>query len=151
MNQISREQLVQRADTTRSRLLTTVDELDRRRHELTNLMVQVKKAAVPVAIGAGIVVIAFAGALAWGISRARRTVARSAPASFFGTRTWSKPRQVKPAWYVNVAQSVLMAALSYVARQLAQQVSMIPRLAQGRPVGTHPLAKRPLSQSIPPT
>jgi hypothetical protein len=125
-----REQLQKQADRTRSRLLSTVDELDRRRGEWASVMDRAKRAAIPVAVGAGILVLAAAGAFVWGLSRLRRPVSRFARMAGLVSAFRTAKQPQRSSYAMQIAGKALLSALSFaltmVGRRIASQA--LPRL-----------------------
>jgi hypothetical protein len=121
----SREEIEGEANVVRSKLMHTVEELDRRRHEALNLGHQLRSHGVKLAIVGGIVVLAtasvmglVAGQMAVVWDRRRRS----------GWRLPSRPvyRERRP-FFVDLIRSaalmVITTALSVPARRLASKLS----------------------------
>ncbi len=114
------EQLEERAQESRSRLLRTVDEIDRRRHELMDLAIQARKVLVPVAIATGVVVLAMGAAIGYVVRSARRsgpygTYARVAA----GRRAWTHPERVAAPGQSSLVRRIGSAAVTAAVSMLA--------------------------------
>ena len=113
------ELLTLRADKVRSKLSATLDALDRRRREVVNLPLQMKKHLVLVAAVAGACVV---GVVVFGIHRARTAPRRLRQERWrMLHRVWTHPeRTARPEETAlgKLARSLLIGAARLVAARL---------------------------------
>lgn len=123
-----RELLERSANRTREQLIDTLTALDHRRHELTDVKGQVKKHALPVAIGAGTVIAAVGTALGLSIyhlatrrERLRRERWRALH------RLWEHPERIarknppKGTLASDIGRKVVTSALTFAALELTKR------------------------------
>lgn len=115
------EALQRRANVVRSRLLRTVDALDTRRHQVTEIGAQAKDAAPKV----GIAVLGLA-AVSAGIVLGVRRYVRSRRQSVFGdrvTRFLSQLRVEKqPSFAAQIAQRITFTVVTMAATEASRRV-----------------------------
>ena len=123
----SREQLVREADEARAKLLHTVEELDRRRHDALNWPLRLKQDRGQVALAGAVLLILIASTLALfahriasGAQRRRRNRWRLA------RDVWIHPERViraeRPPFFVELARSLLRTILSTAVMVPARRV-----------------------------
>jgi hypothetical protein len=125
-DELTRENLEREAERVRARLMSTLDVLDRRRHDVLDVKAQVQRHLVPVAaVGAGLVILA-GGALGLSIYRAtdrRRHKSRERVRAFW--RIWKNPERTasyEPRSVVTQAlRKALVAAASMVAVEITKR------------------------------
>ena len=125
-DELSRENLEREAERVRARLMSTLDVLDRRRHDALDLKAQVERHLIPVAsVAAGLVLLA-GGAVALSIYRAvdrRRHKSRERVRAFW--RIWKNPERTASyeprSVLAEAVRKALVAAASMVAVELAKR------------------------------
>lgn len=120
----SRNELVREADLARARLLDTVEKLDRRRHEMLDPQVQLRRQLRPLAIGSFVVVAvaaAGAGLVAHRVATADR---RRRRARWRLLRDmWRHPERAMRGERRSLAESVLRSALVTLVTAVASTVA----------------------------
>jgi hypothetical protein len=124
-----REELESRADYVRSRLMTTLGELDRRRHEIFDVRLQLRRHARELAlVGAGLGLVALSGILtAVNARRIRRANMQRARFRAL-VRFWEHPDRIasrakeKP-FYLRVLEKVAMSVVTVAIGQLTHRIA----------------------------
>ncbi len=142
-----RTRLERRASVIRSRLLRTLDALDARRHQVTEIGHQAKRLAVPLggALLGAIVVVA-------GTTMAIRSMVESRREQSFAYRI-SKAlaplrREARPPFWQEAARKIALTALTMVAAQAAKRG--LAYLTEERPLAL-PAPHEPLALNVAPT
>jgi hypothetical protein len=125
-DELTRENLEREAERVRARLMSTLDVLDRRRHDALDVRAQVQRHVVPVAaVGAGLVLLV-GGAIGLSSYRAidrRRHKSRERVRAFW--RIWKNPERTgsyEPRSVLSAAlRKALVAAASMVAVELTKR------------------------------
>jgi hypothetical protein len=95
--QVYGNHLEQRAELLRERLLSTLDELDRRRHALVSLRVQAREHPAALVLVAAVSIAGMGGAVVLAVRRARTRRARLRSRRLLALqRLWSHPERVAP-------------------------------------------------------
>ncbi|MDB4945134.1 MAG: hypothetical protein JWP97_4668 [Labilithrix sp.] len=141
-----RARLETRANAIRSRLFRTMDALDNRRHQVTEVAQQAKKLAVPVAISVlGVAVLAAATAYALGAAMERR---REKSISYRLGRALGpalNPPPARPSFWGEAARKIGMTALSLAATHLMKEGAKRLEAANGaRDSQVHATTPRPV-------
>ena len=125
-DELSRENLEREAERVRARLMSTLDVLDRRRHDALDVKAQVQRHMVPVASVAAAIVLLAGGAIGLSIYRAtdrRRHKSRERVRAFW--RIWKNPERTasyEPRSVLTAAlRKALVAAASMVAVELTKR------------------------------
>jgi hypothetical protein len=122
--QADRDHLEAEANVARARLVRTLGALDRRRHELADVRLQVRRHAGGVMLAAGVVVGAVGLAVAIDVVRARRRAERRPRARLeLLRRLWRRPEELAPApsFWGTLARRLALTALGALASQLAKR------------------------------
>lgn len=126
-----REQIEKTADRIREEWLVTLQELDRRKHEATDLGLQARRhAAVFALVGAGITA-TVGGSIAWAAFRARhRTRVRMDKRWEAVRRAWNQPERVAVrsedrAWPVELVKKLGLALGLAFGTQLAKRTAQV--------------------------
>lgn len=126
----ARQRLEHEADRIRTRLLTTLDQLNQRRHEVTDVKLQAKRhVGGLVLIGGGVLLLGVGVAVAsWRIAHAR--AAAYAP-SFWtrarrnaALRAWRHPDRVanpNETSFGGIIRKVLLGAITFTLTELAKR------------------------------
>ena len=114
-----RARLESRANAIRNRLFRTMDALDTRRHQVTELGHQAKKLAKPLAAGVlGLAVIAAGTAWAIGAAMERR---RQKDLGYRFTRALAPLQPQRPSFWSEAVRRVAMAGLGIAATHLLKK------------------------------
>jgi len=101
------------ANETRDRLMRTVEELDRRRHELTNVRLQLRKHLV---LAGAVVVVTLGGLLFVTLRRVFATPEQKRHARWLALRrAWDHPERVgrrRPPMFVRTIASIVVGAIA---------------------------------------
>ena len=144
-DQPARDGLEREANLVRSRLATTLEALDHRRHDLMDVKVQLKKYARPLMIAGGSVVLLLAAGVGFGIYRfATRADRRRQQRIKMLPRAWAHPERIgtvrnKPPIVVEVGRKLLVGALTLIGMAVMRRAIQHPaaqRLLAGREVRT---------------
>lgn len=126
-----REQIERTADRIREEWLVTLQELDRRKLEATDLGLQARRhAGVFVLIGAGVTA-AVGGSIAWGAWRAKhRQRVRMEKRWAAARRAWNQPERVAVrsedrAWPVELVKKLGLALGLAFGTQLAKRTAQV--------------------------
>ncbi len=134
--EVQRARIERKANVIRSRLLRTLDALDTRRHQVTEIGQQAKRLALP--LGSALL---GAIVLAAGTTIAIRAIVENRRAQSFTYRLSKElaplRREVRPPFWQEAARKVAMAALSMAAAHLVKRGIM------------HLTAERPLALPAP--
>jgi hypothetical protein len=113
--QQGQDELTAEADTVRSKLLHTVEELDRRRHDALDVRLQIRRHALPLGAAAGVLVLSAVGVTAIVTHRivtaqSRRRVERIRMLR----RGWLHPDKVarRRPFFAELGRSILLGLLS---------------------------------------
>jgi hypothetical protein len=143
--EIDREALENEAERARARLLTTLDVLDRRRHDALDVRHQVETHIVPIVSVGAVVAVSAAGAVAIAIYRsvdAKTHRPRERVRAF--TRLWRHPeragRVASRSLFGEVARKVVLAVASMIAVELAKRY--VHRIMAALPDAEHPAPDR---------
>lgn len=119
-----RDHLEAEANVARARLARTLGALDRRRHELVDVRLQLRRHASAIALAAGVGLSVLGIVIAIDVVRARRRAKRTPRARLeLARRAWRRPETLAPAppFWLTLARRVALAALGAVASQLAKR------------------------------
>ncbi|MGD0676924.1 MAG: hypothetical protein ABSC94_16035 [Polyangiaceae bacterium] len=126
-----RDELAREANLVRAKLFHTVQELDRRRHDLFDLRRQVRLHLRQVVFASALVAVLTAGAASLTIhrlARAERAGRRSSRVRLF-RRTWTYPErdlraERRPSFFVEIGRALLV---SLMTRALARSLRPLGR------------------------
>lgn len=130
----SRETLRRRADEARDRLMLTLDALDRRRHELFDLKLQLKRhPAAAASLGAGaLAVVGVVGFFAWRLSRREEHLWRERAHAL--VRAFRHPHRLaarkEAPFSAELGRRVLLGLCAFVALELGKRA--IGRMLPGK-------------------
>jgi hypothetical protein len=122
----STEELTLQANATRSRLLRTVEQLDRKRHDVLDVKKQIKEHVAPVAVTGGLIVVGLGAFVGLAIFRALHAAERRrAERKKMIFRLWNHPERAarkQPTSFLgqlfrSVALGVLSAVIMLPARR----------------------------------
>jgi hypothetical protein len=127
----SRVELEHDANVARSKLLRTVEQLDRRGHEVLDLRLQLRNHLRQVVLGAGVLMLATVGMIGIVVHRVTAAAERRRVERGGALRSgWRRPRpeaQRERPWFVEVVRSVAIGALTTAAmipvRRLAARLA----------------------------
>jgi len=121
----SRETLRRRADEARDRLMLTLDALDRRRHELFDVKLQLKRhPAAAASLGAGaLAVVGVLGFFAWRVSHREQHLWRERAHAL--ARAFAHPHRVasrkQAPFAAELGRQVLLGLCAFVALELGKR------------------------------
>jgi hypothetical protein len=119
----STEELTLQANATRNRLLKTVEELDRKRHDVLDVKKQVKEHIAPIAVTGGVIVVGLSSLIGLAIFRALHAAERKrAERKKMLFRLWNHPERAARKQPTSFFGQLLRS----VALGLASTVIMIP-------------------------
>lgn len=128
---IDRDHLEAEANVARARLARTLDALDHRRHELTDVKLQIRLHSRALLLAGGVVVLAIGGVVVVSILRARARE-RERPRERFQLLKmfWRRPERVEDAvkheqrgFFAELGRRVLLGTLTWAALQLAKNAA----------------------------
>ncbi len=113
----SRDELAREANQVRSKLLRTVEELDRRRHEVLDVRAQLQAHVRQLALFGGLLLVATAGAVAAVVHRISTAAQRRRRNRWrLAKRVWRYPertlRSERRSFFGELARSILLASAS---------------------------------------
>jgi hypothetical protein len=113
----SRDELAREANEVRSKLLRTVEQLDRRRHDVFDVRLQLQRHLRQLAVFGGVLVLATAGTVALVVHRLTSASQRRRRNRWrLAKRLWRHPertiRAERRSFFEEVARSILLAVAS---------------------------------------
>jgi hypothetical protein len=135
-----RQSLEAQADEVRAKLATTLERLDRKRHEIAHLAdvpAQIEEHVVPLAAGAAIVLVATGALITWSVVRlATRPERRPRERIEALRRAWLHPENVgrKRSTFVgDLLRKLAMGVATTLAMQVVKRAISSPQLAEAFP------------------
>ena len=132
-----REELERQANLVRSRLLDTIDAIDRRRHAMTDVRHQVRKHALPVGIGTGVLVLGIAAGIAYAVHRVGTRDERRRRDRYRALGAlWNHPERVAHAKKerpvgLEIGRKILVGAVTFLGLTLAKRYIKHVALPEG--------------------
>ena len=136
----SREALEAQADEVRAKLATTLERLDRKRHEIAHLAdvpAQIEEHVVPIAAGAAIVLVGTGALITWSIVRLVTAPARRPRQRIDALRrAWLHPENVgrgRSTFVGDLVRKLATGIVTAVAMQALKKAIQSPQLAEAFP------------------
>lgn len=122
----SRQELAREANEVRTKLIRTVERLDQRRHEATDLRLQLERHMRQVVVVGAAFLLGTAGAVALVVHRVTTSAQRRRRDRWrFVQRVWRHPdralRAERRSFFGEIARSVLLAVVTTAATQPAHK------------------------------
>jgi ABC-type Fe3+ transport system permease subunit len=134
-NEEARNQLMVRANEARTKLLHTVEQLDRRRHEALDVRLQLRRHLSQLVLAGVVMLLATAGGIVLAVRHIANTAQRRRHDRWrLAKRLWWRPdralRSEQPRLYQALVRSLLFAILSTVITEPARRATkalLVPR------------------------
>ena len=139
-----RERLEREANLVRGRLATTLDVLDKRRHDLMDVKLQVRRFATPIALGGGLIGFALLTGIGYlGYRIATIGERRRRERAHVLQRMWNHPERVarykNPPMLLEIGRKLLVGTVTYVGMSLLRRALKRPVLREEPMIGRAPI------------